>query len=266
MPQDISKLESQWIERELSAGEPSPTLRAHLQSQGWYAFEFSLHAEAKRGNLPMMKRLLDTLSKNEMDVRHFAGPALIAAARGNNYDAVSLLLEAGANVNAKSNGGTPLLMASLKGRTTIIGLLLNKGADVGATDVEGSTALMKAAINGRTEAGRMLIENGIDIDAKNNAGRTALMMAEHFGHPEFVKMLIDAGAAPHASGETWSLNRGTYIQQQNFVEANAVLEQERNRRSAPLTAVPFFEAIATEKKKPAPGAKEKPRGYFPMMN
>ena len=58
-----------------------------------------------------------------------------------------------------------------------IKLLLENGADINAKDGVGNTPLMWAANKGYLEIARFLVENGADIDARNNANWTALISA-----------------------------------------------------------------------------------------
>ena len=69
-------------------------------------------------------------------------------------------------------------MAAYKGRTEIVKLLLEAGADVTAVDPGMKlTALHAAAYAGHADAARLLIEYHIDIDKQGPYnGYTALMM------------------------------------------------------------------------------------------
>ena len=71
------------------------------------------------------------------------------AASGNDLKKVSLLLEKGAEVNARSTDGlTPLMAAAGKSSTPeIVQLLLEKGAEVNARNTHGMTPLTIAAMN-----------------------------------------------------------------------------------------------------------------------
>jgi ankyrin repeat protein len=61
------------------------------------------------------------------------------------------------DVNAKQRGGsTALTIASAKGRSDIVRLLLAAKADVSAADDGGKTASMLAVENGHAEVARLL--------------------------------------------------------------------------------------------------------------
>jgi len=133
--------------------------------------------------------------------------ALMAASFNGHTEVVSLLLKAGADVNAKNNDGeTALMLASAFGHTEIVSLLLKAEADVNAKDKQGWTALMDASCSGHTEVVSLLLKAGADVNAKPNYGETALMLASDFGHTEVVSLLLlKAGADVNAKdnyGET----------------------------------------------------------------
>lgn len=58
----------------------------------------------------------------------------------------------------------------------------------------GSTPLITATVFGKTEIAKLLIEAGVDLGIQNNDGSTALHTAAFFCRPDIVKMLIDSGA------------------------------------------------------------------------
>ena len=98
----------------------------------------------------------------------------------------SLLLEAGANKNAKADEGkTALMLAAEKGHVEIARLLLEAGAnkDLQEFDDYGyhNTALMYAAGNGHVETTRLLLEAGLGKNQRNRDGYTALMNAAFVG-------------------------------------------------------------------------------------
>lgn len=109
-------------------------------------------------------------------------PLMLAAPYPN---IVKLLIDAGADVNAKNNfGKTPLMYAIQERNTQSVALLLDAGANANAETLEDisctalkagkRTPLMYAAWHGTPEIVQMLLEKGADIAAKDTKGDTAL--------------------------------------------------------------------------------------------
>ena len=67
------------------------------------------------------------------------------------------------------------MAAAFWGYLDIARLLVEKGADVDARDDTGVTALMNAAWDQRLELVEFLIEKGADVNARDQDGKTALM-------------------------------------------------------------------------------------------
>jgi hypothetical protein len=68
--------------------------------------------------------------------------------------------------------------------------ILNRGADINASNPSGLTPLMVAAYHGRIEMVRALIEHGAEVNAADDEGLTAAMLADDAGHDEIVRMLV----------------------------------------------------------------------------
>ena len=69
-----------------------------------------------------------------------------------------------------------LMTAALSGRPDAVRLLLQRGARVDATEpYRGQTALMWAAAEGNTDAAAVLLEAGANVTAKSKAGFTPLL-------------------------------------------------------------------------------------------
>jgi hypothetical protein len=82
------------------------------------------------------------------------------------------------------------------GPALAINLLLEKGADINAKDPQGRTLLMLAAASDEmpVEVVTNLIARGVDVNAKTPAGETALSFAKLRGATPVVELLLKAGA------------------------------------------------------------------------
>ena len=115
------------------------------------------------------------------------------------------LVREGADVNAKDRDKlnyTPLMYVSFDGSTELIKLLLDNGADVNAKNESGVTPIMIASINGYLDTVELLIDNGADVNAKNESGVTPIMIASNNGCLSTVELLIDNGANLYAKNNT----------------------------------------------------------------
>jgi ankyrin repeat protein len=126
---------------------------------------------------------------NRKDVAGSSAILPFALARASD-EVVQILLDAGADINDRSSGRTPLMNAALRASPAILVSLLRRGAVVNArsdnTGDRGHTALMFAAGAGRPESVRALLANHAEIDAQDTAGNTALLQAaEHCVDPSW---------------------------------------------------------------------------------
>ena len=92
-----------------------------------------------------------------------------------NVKAIEQHILAGSNLNEKEQfgGSTPLITASVFGKTEIAKLLIDAGADLDIQNNDGSTALITAAFFCRPEIVNMLLKKNTDKTLKNNYGQTA---------------------------------------------------------------------------------------------
>ncbi|TRZ49354.1 ankyrin repeat domain-containing protein [bacterium] len=125
--------------------------------------------------------------------------AICRAARDGNELAVMDLIEKGANINSTGGGPldfSPLMWASNEGNISLLGLLLNRGADPNLRNRRGSSALLLAAITGHLDVVRLLLDSGADLHFKTQ-GVSALSAAAAEGHLEVVRLLLERGARDH---------------------------------------------------------------------
>ena len=105
-------------------------------------------------------------------------------------------MKKGTDINTRNKyRQTPLHLAATGGHIEIVRLLLEKGADINARDIKG-TPLHWAASRGHLEVVRWLVENGADINARDEDGRTALHWATGNDRSiDVVGFLVEQGAA-----------------------------------------------------------------------
>ena len=167
----------------------------------------NLRAAAGLGRLDLLEELIDTPeagahrafyrphsgfpawqpSDDEQEVRD---EALAWAARNGRVEALELLIERGASVDADVYRGTALSWAAACGRVEAIRRLVALGADPsrrtsfgGPGHGEGTTALHLAAQNGDLDTIRALLELGADPALRDDLhGGTPANWAEHGGH------------------------------------------------------------------------------------
>jgi len=91
---------------------------------------------------------------------------------------------------------TMLVASPPSGPALATGLLLERGADINARDPEGRTVLMLACASEAVPVDmvKMLLAQGVDVNAKSAAGDTALTYAKRHGNTPIVQLLERAGA------------------------------------------------------------------------
>ncbi len=126
-----------------------------------------------------VQRLLDRgADVNEKDKKGNNITALRIAAGGGRTEIVKMLLDAGAD--ASKDG---LWSAAFGGHTATVKLLLERGAQ------NKESTLLSAAYMGHVDVVRLLLNNGTDVNVKNSQGKTALDLAREQGHTATANLL-----------------------------------------------------------------------------
>ena len=201
------------------------------------------YSAIRENNLTQLKALLrqnEKAQKGSANVADDRGitPLMYAAEIGS-LDAMRLLIDGGADVNAQNAFGSTALMWSVSdpakvrllldhgaqvntvarsGRTALIvaaftnpsaevvKLLLAKGAKVGVMDRRHVTPLNAATFGNDTATVRLLLEAGADIETPDTfIGLTPLMNAAGNRNVEAVKLLLAKGAGVNAVSKTEGL-------------------------------------------------------------
>jgi ankyrin repeat protein len=186
---------------------------------------------ARTSNLAAAKLLLERGATVDAREQWKEQTALMWAATQKQPEMVALLLEHGADANARSKihnwarqvtaeprakhlpagGLTPLLFAAREGCAACAEVLIAGGADVDLPDPEAVTPLLTALLNAHFDTAKLLVESGANVDKWDWWGRTPLYAAvdyntiPHGGRPdrpsldtttslEMIELLLESGA------------------------------------------------------------------------
>lgn len=177
-------------------GFHTPTLLRYIVNLADGNGNMALHYSVSHSNFSVVKLLLDT-GLCEVDHQNKAGytaimlAALTAAESPEDMEVAQQLLRMGKiNAQASQSGQTALMLAVSHGRTMMVQVLLDCGADVNIQDRDGSTALMCACEHGHTEIAKILLERPeCDMSLTDKDGHTALSVATKASHSEIVDLL-----------------------------------------------------------------------------
>jgi ankyrin repeat protein len=164
-----------------------------------YCLATSLHSCVERGDIATAQLLIHS-GVNLSAVNRFGATALHYAVsmRPASDTMVRHLLDAGADVLAGPSGSV-LYAAAKGGSTSIVKLLLQRGAHAVITRPDKPTPLHAAAWRGSAATIRLLLEAGANIEATDKSGETALMSAVYSGSADNVHELLQWGANIHAT-------------------------------------------------------------------
>lgn len=148
----------------------------------------STHNSACLPNVLKSNPPLDIVKKDELI-------PLLYAAHKHNFKAVKLLIEHGAEVNAKDqDGNTVLHYAVLDNDTQTVRFLLENQADANIRNAEGFLPLLYAVRNNNPEAVKLLTEHGAKVNDHDINGNTPLHYALLGNNEDIARILLENGA------------------------------------------------------------------------
>ena len=151
-----------------------------------------VHAAAKSGDTDEVAALLSMDNRLTRTFDADGWSPLHLAAHYGHADVVSLLLHNNAPVDlrsAKQMANTALHAALAGRRAEVVPILLDAGADVNARQHGGWTALHAAAANGDRALVELLLSRGADAAIANDVGVTAAAIARDRGHGAIAELL-----------------------------------------------------------------------------
>jgi ankyrin repeat protein len=168
-----------------------------------YESEAPLHLAARVGGAEMMALLLDRGADINARGRNEATPLLVAARSRKSFKTLQLLLERGADsILTDTQGATPLTMAALAEDPRYIEALLARHPNPELL----AEPLVQAAHAGLRKNVERIVDAGADVNRpEKKLFDTALHRAAQNDHPDVVKLLLDRGAtvdSSNARGET----------------------------------------------------------------
>lgn len=188
---------------------------ALLLAKGFAVSQGAIEDAWQAGHKAIVRKLLD--AGFPPGTRQLDSPALCVAMRRGDLEVAQRLLAMGVPVSGRDVDGirncTPLHEAVRAGFTKGVSLLLEHGADVDAKDDRGRTALHEAVSGGMHECARLLLDAGADVNAPVSGG-TLLHVAARCGQLGLVREILSRGvpiSAPDENGYPavyWAAQRG----------------------------------------------------------
>lgn len=161
---------------------------ATFQSLHELEFHRSASHAAQTGNIEKLKRVIKANpSAVHGDTTGNGYTPLLYAARAGHLNVCILLIDSGADINAKTKGGaTALHRAASGGHSEVVQLLVQKGADGLIADTDHETPAHKAATAGHGSLARFLLRTfPASASVVNRHGKTPMSLLAGSGGPSF---------------------------------------------------------------------------------
>ncbi len=165
-----------WLDAGLDPNYPGDRIGSGIMIAAW------------EGNVPLME-LFAARGADVNKVNNLGETALMHAAWKGHMGAVRWLLAHGARVGRDGMQWSALHYAVFAGHGEIADLLLERGADINARSPNGSSVLMMAVYEGREDMARRLVARGADPRIRNENGDGALEWAMKFNHTHIARLV-----------------------------------------------------------------------------
>jgi ankyrin repeat protein len=182
--------------------QSDPKLIADKDSRG----DTPLHSAALHGELAVARVLIDAgadvNAKNNYGA--FTPEELWKVISSSNHqDPVVLLAVHGIDAKDMLNGYTPLDLAMFAARhKELVQLLVSKGANVNAMAASGATPLFWAVFRDQKDDAAFLLDHGANVNATDAYGDSILGLALHLQYGSLIQLLVDKGADVNAMDQS----------------------------------------------------------------
>ncbi len=216
--------------------------RTGLEAEGIPALHFAIQSRDISAIRRALEAGADANEKDQLIGRQYT-PLHVAVDLGV-MEIVELLVKHGADINATSDSGTPLLLAVERKQDAIARALLVKGADPNRAGKNGFVPLHAAARRGDQAMIEALLAAGADINARND-WRSVLGQAAWAGHLSLIPWLLDKGANAAASGDVLvslasSSDTAALATMQRLIDLGAPVTDELLRPAATPEMIRFL--------------------------
>ncbi|CAI5471323.1 unnamed protein product [Closterium sp. Yama58-4] len=196
----------------------------------------ALHFAASKGHVDACRYMIEEIGV-PVDVKDDEGETpLMLAARDDHSEAATWLVEHGAAVatSAEKSGAQAIHHAAGHGSVKILELLLDHGADPNAQSDAGPP-LLWACGHGKVAAAEVLLTRGANPDTPSEDGVNSLLTATAAGETEIIKLLLKHGAQPNPGGPPLPTNAAATAA---AAAAAATASANGNSAAAPSSPLP----------------------------
>lgn len=165
-----------------------------------------LHLAALHGQIEVAQVLLDAGA--DVNAKNNYGPFTPGdlgqqISSNNHQDPVVLLSAHGVDERDMKNGYTPLDLAEFSvNHKKVLALLVSKGADVNAQASSGATPLFWAVMRDQKEDVQFLLDHRANVNAADAYGDTILDCALRLQYTSLIQLLVDRGADVNAKDQS----------------------------------------------------------------
>lgn len=148
----------------------------------------------ENGHLGIAKVLVQRGAQKHENDKNVWTPLMLASMNGKT-DIVQLLIDDGGHVNATFKYETAISLASARGHAKVVKILLDAGASLDYRNAQGESLLCLAARGGYERTVAVLLERGVPVNKAADDGMQPLHFATRNGRSEpIMEMLLKCGA------------------------------------------------------------------------